>query len=391
MPRWRNWSGKLACRPARLHMLRSEADAQGLVRDAAESGLKLRVAGATHSHAPLVHNEDGIIADAGGLAGVVSMDRARHTARVWAGSRLFTLGNALHAGGMAFANQGDIDQQAIAGATATGTHGTGRTLKNFSAAVSGVRLVLASGDVVDASPEQQPELWQAARLHLGAFGIITQLQLELRESYRLEERRWEASLDEVLDDVDRLVKDNRHFEFFWYPQADRAAAKTLNETSAAPVYPVGEEGSRCGWSFEVLPSHRAVPHTEMEYSVPAEQGAACMRAIRDLLAKRFPDVQWPVEYRTLAADDVWLSTAYERATVTISVHQSMDEDDEPYFRACEEVFLDHGGKPHWGKVHYLSGAALAGRHPRWSDWWRVRDDVDPGGMFLNAHLAELRD
>jgi FAD/FMN-containing dehydrogenase len=390
MPRWRNWSGKLEGRPSHLHLLRSEADARGLVRQATRSGAKIRVAGATHSHAPLVLNDGGIVADAAGLSGVISMDCDRHTARVWAGSRLFTLGNPLHQGGLAFANQGDIDQQAIAGATATGTHGTGRDLRNFSAAVVGMRIVLASGEVVDVSADESPELWRASRLHLGAFGIVTQLDLQLRPSYRLKERRWDAPLEDILADCEQLIHDNRHFEFFWYPQDDRAAAKTLNETSDPSVYPIAEEGSRCGWSFEVLPSHRAVFHTEMEYSVPADQGIACMRAVQRLLQTQFTDIRWPVEYRTLAADDVWLSTAYKRDVVTISVHQGMDEDDEPYFRACEEIFLAHGGRPHWGKVHYLGGDKLSQMHERWVDWWRVRDEVDPQQTFVNSYLAGLR-
>ena len=116
-----------------------------------------------------------------------------------------------------------------------------------------------------------------------------------------------------------------------------------------------------------------------------------MNEIRRLLATRFTDVAWPVEYRTLAADDVWLSTAYERPTVTISVHQDVREDDEPYFRACEEIFLAYDGRPHWGKVNYLSGQQLAERHPRWADWWRVRDSVDPQGTFLNDYLQNIRD
>ena len=115
-----------------------------------------------------------------------------------------------------------------------------------------------------------------------------------------------------------------------------------------------------------------------------------MRAIKLLLEQKFPDVRWPVEYRTLAADDVWLSTAYERATVTISVHQAVDEPDEPYYRACEEIFLNFDGKPHWGKANYLSGEQLAAQHPRWEDWWRVRDRVDPNGVFLNPYMQRIR-
>ncbi len=382
---WQNWSGRLTAKPAALTFVRSEADAQATVADAARRGLRIRVAGATHSHAPLVQHDD-VIVDCHGLAGVAEVDQTTRRAWLWAGSRLFTLGRELHQHGLALANQGDIDQQAVAGVTGTGTHGTGVSLKNLSAAVTGIRLIQPDGAIVVATADENASLWQASRLHLGAFGLVTQVQLQLRGAYRLEEHGWQAPLDEVLEQIDTLTAENRHFEFFWYPQGDTANAKRINETSAEPVYPLTEEGTRCAWSYEVLPNHRPHKHTEMEYSVPAEHGPACMRAIQQLLREDFPDVVWPVEYRTLAADDVWLSTAYERPTVTISVHQDVRIDERAYYEACEEIFRAHDGRPHWGKVHYLSGETLAAIHPRWSDWWEARNASDPQGVFLNDYL-----
>jgi L-gulonolactone oxidase len=128
----------------------------------------------------------------------------------------------------------------------------------------------------------------------------------------------------------------------------------------------------------------------MEYSLPAERGPACFQEIRELVTRRFPELAWPLEYRTVAADDLWLSMAHGRPTVTISVHQGVDQPDEPVFRACEEVFLAHEGRPHWGKVHHLGGAELAPRYPHWDDWWRARDAADPDGRFLNEAVARLR-
>ena len=388
MPRWRNWSGKLESRPSAIHFARSEEDVRALVAEAVAAGRKIRIAGAGHSHAPLVGNDGGIVLDLQGLAGVIDADVETARARLWAGSRLFALGNSLNAIGLAFSNQGDIDQQALGGVTATGTHGTGRALQNFSAAVTGLRLVTASGDVVEAG-EGDP-LWQAARLHLGAFGVVTQLQMQLRPRFRLKERSFEAPLEEVLDGIDAGIGGNRHYEFFWYPQADSARIKTINETEDPPVYPLAEEGERCAWSHEVLPSYRPVPHTEMEYSVPRAEGRAALEAIARLLRTEFTDVQWPVEFRTVAADDVWLSTAYGEDIVTISVHLPLGQDDAPYYRACEEIFLDFGGRPHWGKVHYLDAGQLAARHPRWRDWWTARDAIDPNGVFLNPYMAAFR-
>jgi len=389
MPYWSNWSGALSAKPQQIVFPRSVEDLQAVVTDAAAAGRQIRVVGAGHSHAPLVIEDDGILVDVQALAGVYSTDTERASAWVGAGTRIFALGQPLHDAGLALINQGDIDQQAICGATATGTHGTGIALQNLSSAVIGCEMVLADGSLVQCSPQQRRDLWRASRLHLGAFGIITRLHLQLRPAYRLQETSWQCPLQEALSGFEEQAALFRHHEFFWYPQTDTAQCKGIAETEAEPVYPLADEGNRCGWSHEVLPNHRPHKHTEMEYSVPAEAGPACLAEIKQLLETRFPEVAWPVEYRTLAADDVWLSTAYERPTVTISVHQDIREDDEPYFKACEEIFLAYAGRPHWGKVNYLSGTQLAQRHPRWTDWWQARNAADPQGIFLNDYLRSL--
>lgn len=389
MPRWQNWSGRLQSAPQQLHFIRSETDATAIALAASSAGTCIRVAGAAHSHAPLVQN-DGIIVDTRGLSGLVSVDLAALTSWVRGGTRIYALGAALQEHGLALSNQGDIDEQAIAGATATGTHGTGAALSNLSSRVLGMRIVLASGEAVICDETQNTELLHAARLHLGAFGIITQLNLQLEHSYVLEEQSWTAPLQDTLDQIDELVQTNRHCEFFWYPQTDAANVKIIDRSDEDPTYPLGIEGHRRAWSHEVLPNYRPNKHTEMEYSIPMLEGPACMREIKRLIETQFTDVRWPVEYRTLAADDVWLSTAYQQDTVTISVHQDVREDEEAYYRACEEIFLSYGGKPHWGKVHYLTGAQLEQCHARWHDWWRVRNHFDPARTFLNPYLRSLQ-
>ena len=389
MPKWTNWSGKLSEPKVELKHIYSETSAAALALAATAAGQRVRAVGSGHSHQPLIPGTEMIV-DLQGLAGIIPCDTAAQTAWVYGGSRIFSLGRGLHEAGLALPNQGDIDQQTISGAIATGTHGTGATLGSLSTRVVGCQLATAAGELVECSPEVEPELWQASRLHLGALGLVTRVKLALVEAYRLTEHGWQCPLAQLFDEFENLIEQHRHFEFFWYPQTDTAHAKYIDQTDAAAQYPVGEEGTRTAWSYEVLPNHRPARHTEMEYSVPRDQGMACMRDIQELLNKEFTDVRWPVEYRTLAADDVWLSTAFERPTVTISVHQGMDADDTAYFHACEEIFLAYGGKPHWGKVNYLDGEQMAALHPRWQDWWRVRDAIDPQGTFLNAYLESLR-
>lgn len=389
MASWSNWSGRLTAKPTALHFLRSERDAAAVVQRALADGHCVRAQGAGHSHAPLVGNDHCII-DTSALAGLVSVNPAQRRARVWAGTPIYMLGRLFGDHGLALANQGDIDRQAIAGAVATGTHGTGTRLQNLSATVVGLRLVTADGQVLECNADTESELFTAARLSLGAFGLITQLELALLPAYRLRESGFVSDLASVVPQLATLCAAHRHVEFFWYPQADRAIVKIIDETQDAAEYPLAAEGARCADSHEVLPNHRPYRHTEMEYSVPAALAADCLLELAALIRTEFPQISWPVEYRTLAADEVWLSTAYEQQTVTISVHQDIAESDHEYFSACERVFLRYQGRPHWGKVHYLNGATLAERHPRWADWWRVRDAIDPQGVFLNPYLKSLR-
>ena len=388
MVTWNNWSGRVVGQPDRISFARSESDIQASVAQASRSNEKVRVAGSGHSHYGLVPSEHTIL-DISGLSGVISTDAETLTAQVWAGTKIYSLGRPLHEAGLGLSNQGDIDRQAIAGAVSTGTHGTGLTLSNLSASVVGATIVTGSGDILELVQSDRSALWQACRLSLGALGVITRLDLAVRPAYRLIETGRICSYDEIRPEIDSLPAQHRHFEFFWFPARDSVVAKSVDETDSEPEYPVGKEGSRCAWSYEVLPNDRSVRHTEMEYSVPVKDGPACLDAIRSLIHQRFSDLVWPVEYRTIAADDVWLSTANGGSVATISVHQGIDADDESLFRACEEVFLSFGGRPHWGKVHYLSGDQLACMHPQWHDWWTVRDEIDPKRTFVNDALEQL--
>lgn len=367
--------------------MRSVDDLCGVVTDARARGRHVRTAGSGHSHFPLVPTDD-VIVDLSGMSGVIGV--AGTTAHLYAGTRICELGRPLHDAGVALANQGDIDRQTIAGAVATGTHGTGRSLRNLSASVVGLTLVTSDGELCRCSATERSELFEAARLGLGAFGVVTTVELDVLPAYRLTESGWREPYPELRSRIEEHVASHRHFEFFWYPPTDVAIAKTIDVTDEPARYPLGREGTRTGWSYEVLPNHRPHLHTEMEFAVPIDDSLNCLDEIRDLLRTEFPSLTWPVEYRTLAADDVWLSQAYGGDVATISVHQGIDVEDAPLFRACEAVFRRYGGRPHWGKMHEYDATDLASVHPRWADWWARRDVVDPDGVFLNDVLAAWR-
>ena len=387
-PTWSNWSGRLTAN-ADLKHVRSEDDVAALVAAAAGAGLTVRTAGRSHSHMPLIPNNDVII-DTSGLNGVISADAEARTAWVYAGTPIAALGRPLHDLGLALKNQGDIDRQTIGGAAATGTHGTGITLQNLSSSVIGARVVLASGETVDCGPGEQSDLWRVVQLNLGAVGVVTRLKLQLRTAYRLRERGDVVGFDDVIGSLAEVSTATRHYEFFWLPDRDLVVAKVIEETLDDPEYPLASEGKRVGWNYEVLANHRAWKHTEIEYSIPLEHGPACMAEIRGMVLSDFPDMPWAIEYRTLAKDDVWMSTACGRDTVTISLHYDVGEDETPLFGAAERIFRAVDGKPHWAKVHYLDGETLSAMHAHWSDWWRVRNAADPDGLFLNEYMLSIK-
>lgn len=387
MQTWSNWSGKQTDEPTRVFRPSSEEELRAAVADSARYGLPIRAVGASHSHSRVAAT-NGALLELDGWEGVVSADASEQTAVVRSGTRIFQVGAPLRASGLALRNQGDIDKQSIAGATATGTHGTGPTLQNLSNSILGLRVILASGEIVDVHPGT--ELFEVARHSLGGIGLISEVTLGLRSAYRLHERMWMEGPDDVFARIDELTTATRHFEFFWMPQTDTCACKTLDETNAQPDALPDLEYERIGWSHEIISSNRDVKHTEMEYSVPAERGPACFMALREMLLSDFSDLEWPLEYRTLKADDLWISSATGRETVTISAHQDIALDDQPLFEACESIFRQHEGRPHWGKVHYQTGQELAQLYPRYHDWWRVRDEHDPDGLFLTPYLESLR-
>jgi FAD/FMN-containing dehydrogenase len=388
VPEWTNWSGNVRAQPVRVEAPRTEAEVQELVLAAVRDGLSVRPAGSRHSFTSLCATT-GVALDLDHLAGVESVDAGAGTATVLGGTRISDLGTPLHAAGIALHNQGDVDTQTITGAIGTGTHGTGPTLRNLSSAVIGARIITADGQLRVCSPAADPDLLEGARLSLGALGIVTAVTLQCLPAYNLHERVWFEGPDDSLERLAERVAATRHYEFFWHPERDLFEHKALHPTDAPPDPMPHAKRERVDASARVFPSIRERRFNEMEYAVPAETGLECFAAIRKLMREVFTSTTWPVEYRTLAADDVWLSPAHHRDSVTISIHEDAALPYEPLFRECEAIFLAHDGRPHWGKLHWRRAADLAPAYPEWQRFRAVRGAVDPDGVFLNPYLRDL--
>jgi FAD/FMN-containing dehydrogenase len=390
-----NWSGTVRFTPRAVEQPEDETSVVKLVEAAAGSGGVLRPVGSGHSSAPLVETR-GTLVSIDRLAGLTWHD-GKQRARLGAGTTIHQAGEALLDIGLAMENTGDIDRQTLAAGFATGTHGTGRRIGNLSTQLVGVRLVTGTGEVrevsADDDDEDSAELLRAVRVSLGAAGIATSVTLRVLPAFRAHRVERCLSLADCLERLDELVEGNRNFDFYWYPRRDEVKVRTVNiapddrpdvERRDGPFKEI------VGWSNYVLPRSRHLRFHEMEYHIPAPAGPACFQQVREWIQRRHvKDVAWRVLYRTIAADDAHLSPAHGRDTVTISLHQNQDLPYWRFFTDIEPIFLSHAGRPHWGKLHTLTGDALLSRYPLAERWLQIRKRLDPQGIFLTPYLREL--
>ena len=383
---WQNWSGSQKHAALELAFPESELAVADLIQRAAGAGRNVRGIGSAHSFVPFW--TDDYLVSLDNMAGLISHDAAARQVTVWAGTKLHQLGEPLWDLGLAMENMGDIDRQSVAGAISTGTHGTGATLQNISSQVVGLRLVKANGAIVDIDRSTDADLLRAAQVSMGTLGVITQVTLQAVPAYHLHERNRQASVAECAEAREDFIANNRHWEFFWDPQTDQCAMKTLNATAAHSLDST-LQGQNIGRSYRVIPSSREFKFNEIEFSVPAAAGWECFLALRHLIQTDFDDVRWPLEYRTLKADDIFLSSANDRDSVTISAHQGAKQPYKAFFSAVENLFREYDGRPHWGKIHTQQASQLEVSMPQFNRFREIRQSMDPQGLFLNPFLKTV--
>lgn len=429
-PRWSNWAGNQCVDAARVARPADTDDVAALVAEATEAGMSVRAVGAGHSFTGAAVT-DGIRIGQTGMTGLVSLDADTRRARVRAGTTLRALNPLLAAAGLAMPNLGDVDAQTLAGAISTGTHGTGAALGGLATFVSGLTLVTGAGQVLRCSADEHPDVFNAARLGLGAVGILTEIELSCVDTFALRADERPMALPDVLSHLDELMTGNDHFEFYWFPYTERCLTKRNNRTGP-------DEGPRPlpawrGWIDDELLSNtvfslacqigrrfdslvprinavsaralsartytdrsdrvfctpRRVRFVEMEYAVPRAALPEAFAGLRAAVDRCGVPVTFPVEVRCAAADDIWLSTAYGRDTAYLAVHQYVGMAYQPYFQAVETVMADLDGRPHWGKLHGQNAESLGKTYPRFNDFTAVRDRLDPNRVFANAYTRRV--
>lgn len=391
-----NWSGSMSFSPRHHQDPQTTDEIAALVHAARERGETLRVIGAAHSSTPLAATPDTVLS-LEHFRGVLDHDPASKTLRVGAATRLHEVAEAAEERGLSLHNMGDIDLQTAAGAMATGTHGSGELLPNLSMMLVGGQLVTGTGEVigfgVDADGDTDTDLLRAARVSLGALGVMTSVSLRLVDHYRLHRRDWCTHIDWAVEHFDELAASHRSFDMYWYPRSDLAKVRTLDTPGEldGPV-PPGEmlHDEYLGPNRKVIPNRRMLRFEEMEYMLPRDAGLECFAELRQRIKDRQrKHVGWRVLVRTIAEDDTLLSNCYGRPTMTIALLHNAGEPYEEYFGDLEPILRSYGGRPHWGKKHTMRAATLRPLFPEWDTFTAIRRRLDPDGVFLNDHLRDL--
>jgi FAD-linked oxidoreductase len=428
--RWRNWAGNEQA-PAEAVHPGSVDEVAAVLTSAAAAGRRVRPIGSGHSFTAIGRPDDvQLVCD--GLSGVRSVtDDGLVT--VGAGTTLHRLNVDLLRRGWALSNLGDIDRQTVAGALATGTHGTGARFGGLATQVRGLELVLPSGEVLTCDAARHPEIFCVARVGLGALGVVTAVTLQAEPAFALHAVEGPGTLTAALDGFEELMTSTDHVEFYWFPHTDATLLKSntrvpleeglhplprwravwddeiLANAAFAGVVAAGRRmpvlvpplarmsakalGART-WtdhSHRVFVSRRRVRFLETEYSVPRGDAAAVLAELRRVHEASDWRSAFPVEVRVAAADDVPLSTASGRDTAYIAAHVPAGTRPGPWFEAVEAIAGDAGGRPHWGKLHGLDAAALRPRYPRFDEFVALRDRLDPEGVLANGHLDRVLD
>ncbi len=425
---WTNWAGNVQSTPNYTHFPSSISDVQDIVNSCRVRGTSLRVTGAAHSFSPVAKPDDDAMS-LNNLRGLISYDSEVMEVRLWAGTYLYEATKLLASVNMGFENMGDIQEQTIAGAVSTGTHGTGLTLASLSDQVVAWTWVDGRGEV-QQHRRGDDDLSKALSLSLGMLGVLVDVTLRTIPLYSLEVKNYHREFTVAIEEWQTKIQNHRHVEWFYFPgtkivqvkETDCVAlkkqtllskandfvkiglietigfkviselcrirpqlSKTMTHFSANNV----PTGTKSGMYHEIFPTARLVRFTETEYAIPLASFEECMIEIQ-LFFKAHPFyVHFPIECRITAGEDAFLSPTQGQESAFLAFHMYKGMDDGPYFKWVHQLMEKYGGRPHFGKMNDLTNDKLRSLYPNLERFMEIRAKFDPSNIFLSTYLKKL--
>jgi FAD/FMN-containing dehydrogenase len=427
-----NWVREVRSSPSGWEHPRSEPEVRAVVEHAHATGRRIRVVGAGHSWSAIAAPDDlAVSLDAWPFEFRVDADRALVT--VPAGVRIRDLTSALARVGLALPIVGSIQAQSVAGAIATGTHGSSLVHGNLASLVTGVRIVAGDGRV-HAIDDDDPRL-PGARVHLGALGVLTGVTLRVEPAGFLEQTIEQVRVADMPAALPAIATSAEYVKVWWLPHAEtaqvvryrRVAAPTRRRRNAAVRRWVDETvmhralfpalvaaqhrrpalaaatnrrmattylgpTTQSGRATLMLNTPMPIRHRETEAALPLERAPAAVAAILDLFAAGRPAANFPLEIRFVRRDDAWMSPAYGADTCQIGAYSTHGPDCDDYFSRFWAAVAPYGPRPHWGKEMDQTATELRPCYPAWNQFRALRDELDPDRTFTGPwHRRTLGD
>lgn len=432
---WSTWGNQHSSTTSGILTPRSIAEVQTAVAHASASRKKLKVVGYSKSSSAIAQPSDQLMR-LDFLTGLTDINRASLTATFLAGTSVSDANKALAHYGLAFENLGRLSSQSLAGAIATGTHGTGITYGIIATQVCSLKLVTSEGELLECSPERNPEIFRTALVSLGALGIIVEITFKVVPMFRLHAAERGHPYNKIVPNFAERAHGADHYEFSWLPGSHEVRTRRLTQLQLLPngfephfarisrarrhggdhllnngifepmlllgtKFPATQKalnavatwgkGNRryADLAPEVFTINRRIRQNNMEYAFPLENIPGILNELRSRLGDMRGELAFPLVVRTSAADKIPLSPAYGRLTGYISVREYWRAPYLEEFTFIESIFKAHGGRPHWGQLHTQNAASLSGLYPEFETFIELREEMDPRGVFLNPYLERV--
>jgi FAD/FMN-containing dehydrogenase len=425
----RNWDRTQTWIPEKIYEPKDEEQIAGLIKRAAEDQKHIKAIGNALSWSDIIDLPENAVVP-GKMDKVLHVDKDKRQVRVQAGARLKDVNETLAKHGLAFDNFGSIILQTAAGYIATGTHGTGIKTPILSTRIEKIRMVDGKGEIHELDAAHKPELFSAARVNLGCLGVVSEITFGCVEAFDLEECLELVDFDTALADLDTTLNTNDYCKMWWLPYTDKIQVYTFNKTTR-PRKGAGFTGfmdqsglsgilftalirlgrsvpqlipflhntvqnihyhphQRVDRSDKVIKVSSSIPiHQETEYAIPVEQAAKAIDETKKMILKADYSVNFPMEVRFVAADDIPLSPANGRNSCYIGAYVSSLKWAQNLFKEFEALISDYQGRPHWGKSFSRTHEEIRKLYPAYDHFNELRRSCDPNGLFRNSFVDRV--
>ncbi|MFN8236890.1 MAG: D-arabinono-1,4-lactone oxidase [Chitinophagales bacterium] len=422
--RFINWAKNVQSTVNNYFQPESEEEIIALVRQYA----KIRLVGTGHSWSDICQTNEAII-NLDYYNKIISIDKVNKIVKTQAGIKIWQLNQLLDKEGLALKNLGSIDRQSITGAISTGTHGSGIDFQILGSQLLEFSLIKADGSKLIINKEKDAALFNACVVNLGCMGVISEVTIQVVDAFNLHDYTTTIPFDEVIDNLDDYLAKNDHFKMWWLPPTNEIVVFLYQRTQekvndsrlrqflkdevlsvlvyrflvfVAKLFPVLAKGinrlltwnmkgplDRVEKSYKVYIVPEPPLHRETEWTFDISRAKEILRAYKKFITENKYNLNFIQEIRFTKGDDFWLSACHQQSSLWLGLYCYEHENWGDMLKDYETFAQQFNGRPHWGKEFNVGKEYLQTQYPKYHDFIRLRNEMDPDKKFVNKYIERL--